>query len=379
MAVFEFIRGYFMYTEKQLAAVARRENNTKRAYLVVNKLQGKHIPVNPQDFFDMTASLATKVKAAYPDEKLLLIGFAETATAIGAALASYLDTPYIQTTRESIDDVTWLNFTESHSHATEQKLVRDDIEAITGSIDRIIFVEDEITTGNTIKKIIDIIIKEFGNECKFAVASLLNGMNEQSQKTYSECNIDVHYLVKTQHDTYTEIASRYLGNGNYHEKDISKPDISINELAFSGMQNARRLVSGTNYSKACDTLYEDIRSRISFEDENNILILGTEECMYPALYIASKLSIIDKNVKCHSTTRSPIAVSKEKEYPLHNRYELASLYDRERTTYIYDLDEYDCVIIITDSKSVSDDGINSLANALIKCGNKNINLIKWEE
>ena len=34
-----------MYTEKQLVAVAKRENNTKRNYLVVNRLQGKHVPV----------------------------------------------------------------------------------------------------------------------------------------------------------------------------------------------------------------------------------------------------------------------------------------------------------------------------------------------
>lgn len=28
--------------------IARRENNTKRTYLVVNRFQGKHIPVSPE-------------------------------------------------------------------------------------------------------------------------------------------------------------------------------------------------------------------------------------------------------------------------------------------------------------------------------------------
>ena len=37
-----------MYTEKDLIAVAGRENNKKRNYLIVNKLQAKHIPVNPE-------------------------------------------------------------------------------------------------------------------------------------------------------------------------------------------------------------------------------------------------------------------------------------------------------------------------------------------
>ena len=49
----------------------------------------------------------------------------------------------------------------------------------------------------------------------------------------------------------------------------------------------------------------------------------------PALYIGRKMEKEGAEVRCHSTTRSPIAVSLEKEYPLHSRYELKSLYDPE--------------------------------------------------
>lgn len=35
------------YVENDLVRIAKRENNTKRGYLVVNPLQGKHIPVSP--------------------------------------------------------------------------------------------------------------------------------------------------------------------------------------------------------------------------------------------------------------------------------------------------------------------------------------------
>ena len=77
-----------MYTEKDLVAVAKRENNTKRKYLVVNKLQGKHIPVDPKKSLAMFSELAQQVKKAYADEKILLVGFAETATAIGSAVAA---------------------------------------------------------------------------------------------------------------------------------------------------------------------------------------------------------------------------------------------------------------------------------------------------
>ena len=56
-------------------------------------------------------------------------------------------------------------------------------------------------------------------------------------------------------------------------------------------------------------------------------MIGTEEFMFPALYIGRKMEKEGAEVRCHSTTRSPIAVSLEKEYPLHSRYELKSLYD----------------------------------------------------
>lgn len=51
------------YTEKDLVKIAKRENNTKRNYLVVDPLQGKHIPVVPSKALDLFAALAdTKMK-----------------------------------------------------------------------------------------------------------------------------------------------------------------------------------------------------------------------------------------------------------------------------------------------------------------------------
>ncbi len=366
-----------MYTESELAAVAARENNNKRKYLVVNRLQGKHIPVSPLSFFDMTGELAEIVGKAYKDERLLLVGFAETATAIGASLAVRLDTWYMQTTRENIDGVSWLYFTESHSHATEQKLVREDIERIIGETDRIVFVEDEVTTGNTILKIVDIIEREYGGRVKFSVASLLNGMDEASREVYRNRNIGVHYLVKTDHSGYTEIAEWYKKDGEYFGKKTDLPENPPKIKCVSGGLNARRLVRGSDYAKGCESLAEGVKAVMGGNTAKSILVLGTEEFMYPALFIARELEKEGNTVKCHSTTRSPIAVSREEDYPLHRRYELASLYDDERTTFIYNLERYDTVLIITDSQCKCERGVNSLANALSICGNDDIWLIKW--
>lgn len=103
------------------------------------------------------------------------------------------------------------SFSEEHSHATEQKLIKDDIDAIINQTDRIVFVEDEVTTGNTILNIIKILDSQYPGKLKYAVASLLNGMDSEHIESYERRNISLHYLVKTDHSSYGERADRFLG------------------------------------------------------------------------------------------------------------------------------------------------------------------------
>ena len=65
-----------MYQESDLVCIGKRENNKKRNYLVVNKLQGKHIPVSPSKALGMFDALADILKEKYSGKKLLLVGFA---------------------------------------------------------------------------------------------------------------------------------------------------------------------------------------------------------------------------------------------------------------------------------------------------------------
>lgn len=394
-----------MYTEAELVRIAKRENNTRRKYLVVNRLQGKHIPVSPKEALQMFRSLAELIKEAYPSERLLMVGFAETATAIGAAVAIECQAAYMQTTREVIDGVDYLYFSESHSHATEQKLVKTDLDKIIGKTDRIVFIEDEVTTGNTILNIVRLIQKTYAQPVSFAVASILNGMNEEALENYKNLKIPVHYLVKTAHDTYTEIAEQYQADGTCHictkpqEKEVeqqkevqqqiemqqtkeAQQPIEVQEI--SGWINARRLHTADTYKQACEQLWQEIQQKYGYtkytketETGRRILVLGTEEFMYPALYVGAKLEEAGYTVRMHATTRSPIAVSTEEKYPLHTRYELASLYDKNRTTFVYDLTEYEEVLVLTDAQKQETEGWESLQRALTLNHNRQIRGIRW--
>ena len=377
------------YQQKDLVRIAKRENNTKRSYLVVDPLQGKHVPVEPSKALNLFKSLAEKLQGKYEGERLLLIGFAETATAIGAQAAITLGTKYIQTTREVIPDARYLFFSEAHSHATEQKLVKDDIDRVINDIDRIVFIEDEVTTGNTIMNIIKIITKEYQKKIKFAVASLLNGMTEESLKIYQDEKIELHYLVKTDHSGYGAVAEQYRCDGLYicaipenhtHESaDIdvkSEKNMREHIISIPGWMNARRFVDAKQYEAACRKLAETVIAETGVKQGERVLVIGTEEFMYPALLTGQEIEKMGCEVRSHSTTRSPIAVSTEEEYPLHCRYELRSLYDPDRKTFIYDLENYDRVIVMTDSALVSLKGLETLTYAL-RMKNENITVIRW--
>lgn len=389
------------YSQKTLVRIAKRENNTKRNYLVVNPLQGKHVPVSPSGALALFSGLADTIRGKYAEEKLLLIGFAETATAIGAQAAIDLGTEYIQTTREVIPGVGYLFFSEEHSHATEQKLVKDDIDEAIGRIDRIVFIEDEVTTGKTILNIISVMQRQYAKDIKFAVASILNGMCEEHRKLYEEKSIDLHYLVKTDHSHYDEVADTFAGDGEYRDYSVNEgqhicstdkgDDTSasgaaggyiadsnnkVPVVAIAGRMDARRLVDARAYEAACRNFSQALLLQLDLRARESILVVGTEEFMFPALFAAAELEKLGNEVKCHSTTRSPIVVSTEEQYPLHARYGLRSLYDACRRTFLYDIDAYDRVLVVTDAEMPEDKGLNSLLCAL-HTRNENITVFRW--
>ena len=75
------------YTEQDLLWLARRQDTSKRAFLLVNPLQAKHVPSRPEAALEMMSAMGRMLTAEYPDTRLV-IGFAETATAIGAVVGA---------------------------------------------------------------------------------------------------------------------------------------------------------------------------------------------------------------------------------------------------------------------------------------------------
>lgn len=370
---------------QEIVAVAKRDNNPRRNYLVLNRLQAKHVPASPRRALEYFDGLAELVERRWAGERLLLIGFAETATGIGAALAVKLKAAYMQTTREEMEGVDFLCFAEAHSHAAWQKLVRDDLDKIIGKVDRIVFVEDELTTGNTIGNIVSLIRETYVYPVNFGAASLLNGMDEQAQKRFAEEDIALVFLQKVDYCGFSRRAEEVKGDGEYFGSHSPETPGECRESGLgqdvlcweaSAYRNARRLTDGLSYARACEALWEQFLAVNGRICGRKLLVLGTEELMYPALFIGSRLEE-ENDVICHGTTRSPILVSREPDYLLYRRCALISLYERERRTFVYNLEAYDQAFVLTDAPVLCREGWDSLVLALQQCGNRKIQLIRW--
>lgn len=368
-----------MYTESDFVRIAKRENNPKRNYLVVNPLQGKHIPVSPGKAMWVFSELARLLKI-YKDEKILVVGFAETATAIGAFLAIALGADYIQTTREKMPGAEYLFFSEEHSHATEQRLVTNELDRSIDNVDRIIFAEDEVTTGKTIRNLIAVLGQRYGRKIKFSVASLLNGMTEGAMAEFADGGISLHYLVKIKHDGYSETAKKAESDGVYHQEELFGSEYT-DSIAVQGWVNTRRLTKAVQYDRACRQLFEQIWERLPLKEYKKLLVLGTEEFMFPGLYVGKCLEEKGYSVSFHATARSPISVGSSAEYPLHERYALSSMYEDGRNIFVYDIGRYDAVIVMTDAQKDGQRGRKgelSLLNA-VRMNNEKVYLVRWCE
>jgi uncharacterized protein YozE (UPF0346 family) len=142
--------------------------------------------------------------------------------------------------------------------------------------------------------------------------------------------------------------------------------------------NPRYCQKKAPYFERLEKNLDELESQIQIDSRSKkILVLGTEEFMFYGVLFGSRLEKKGFSVKFHATTRSPIMVSDNKEYPLHSRYDICSFYEENRQTYIYNLEKYDEVYILTDSPSISSEAIGDIAAALGNAGCKKINVIRW--
>ena len=356
------------YTKETTLRVAKRYRNAKRAYLLVNPLQAKHMPVSPTEALTMMRTLGAGLRQEFPGTRLVL-GFAETATALGAAVASRLgpDCAFLTTTREAGEGPGWVRFLEEHSHAAEQKLWGGDLDALLQETDTVLFVDDEISTGKTLRNMVAQLTRRWPvlGEKTLVAASLLNRVTPEQEKALADAGITCRCLVRLPQEDHTA----QVADWTVTEAPPAVPqNLSFRQetLPGEGLLDPRKTLRIGAYDGSCQAVAEAMLSHTlgPVETLGKTLVLGTEECMYPALILGEKLERLGAEVYCHATTRSPIGLCHAPGYPIRSGWKLPSFYEEERTTYVYNLREYDTVIVVSDTKKTDLRAIQALASVL---------------
>lgn len=356
------------YTKETTLRVAKRYRNAKRAYLLVNPLQAKHMPVSPTEALTMMRTLGEGLRQEFPGARLVL-GFAETATALGAAVASRLgpDCAFLTTTREAGEGPGWVRFLEEHSHAAEQKLWGGDLDALLQKTDTVLFVDDEISTGKTLRNMVAQLTRRWLalGEKTLVAASLLNRVTPEQEEALADAGITCRCLVRLPQEDHTA----QVADWTVTEAPPAVPqNLSFRQetLPGEGLLDPRKTLRIGAYDSSCQAVAEAMLSHTlgPVDTLGKTLVLGTEECMYPALRLGEKLERLGAEVCCHATTRSPIGLCDAPGYPIRSGWKLPSFYEEERTTYVYNLREYDTVIVVSDTKKTDLRAIQALASVL---------------
>lgn len=369
---------YSGYALGELIGLAQRENNKKRKNLIVNNFQAKHVPAKPSETLRLFERLAERIELSENASKVLIIGFAETATAIAAAVSAHIgDCIFLHTSRENIPpEFCVADFSEEHSHASEQYLFSKDGDAVFVGVKRIIFVEDELTTGKTILNLINILKTKTEPDCRFSAASLINGMSSENLSEFAKRGIDLYYLVKL--DNSIEDMNRELNIISAPDHGENSSCTMYNERIIFGKKDPRLGCSSAEYESAVGAMIKSVLNNYSRELSGSMTIdvIGTEECMYPAIRLGEALEKMGHQVRSHSTTRSPIVPSGSADYPLYERYRLHSVYNGRRTAYLYNLYPCDMTILVTDSESIGPSAHSDIFNTVKSA---KLIIINWRE
>ncbi|MEA3014746.1 MAG: hypothetical protein QOD42_3291 [Sphingomonadales bacterium] len=158
----------------RLCAFAVRRN-ARRAFLIVSRLLGRHLPARPSAMRAAARDLAGLIPADLPGPALV-IGLAETAVCLGQSVHEELvrlgrDAAFVHSTRQQGDHPLLCRFDEPHSHAASHLIYRPRGVDL-GAVRALVLVDDEVSTGTTLANLSQALVAALPGVERIAIASL---------------------------------------------------------------------------------------------------------------------------------------------------------------------------------------------------------------
>ena len=347
--------------------IAKRDNNPRREHLIINKFQSKHYPSDPRETAAQCAEMGEEMLKISPDGKCLAIVFAETAVGIGALAASKLGGRcfLISTTREELPDFCeCITFEEAHSHAPLHKLcLRRGLDL--SEFIHIFRIDDEFTTGNTVKSLAE----KLRGKCSAPISAHAFAASRECFENLGRIGVEVY--AKYTYDTITSPEFPEEFSADEPEK-LRAPDSVID---LNALYDIRLGVPCDKYFEECGRLCGEVFQRLTDDFPNvwKIEVVSTEEDCLTAIMLGDMLAARGFETLVHGVTRSPILPSETVDYPIKTRSVLRSLYDSERTVYLYNKVECELSVIMTDAEDIDNSALEALCGA---CGGKQVAVVR---
>uniref|UniRef100_A0AAU2VW93 Phosphoribosyltransferase n=1 Tax=Streptomyces sp. NBC_00008 TaxID=2903610 RepID=A0AAU2VW93_9ACTN len=355
---------------RELLGLALRRN-PKRAHLLVSHVLGKHVPQYPSVVYGAGFQLGRRVRELLGEagaRHAVVLGYAETATGLGHAVADGLGTaPYLHSTRRPVAGVARAGgFEESHSHATSHLLLPEDPDLLTGDVAAahpadpadlagaagadaadavLVLVDDEFSTGNTVLNTIRALHERYPRN-RYVIVALADMRSPADRGRLAEFAAEIGARV--------DLVARNAGTVRLPDGVLEKGQALVaaeeaaQDLAQSAGAAAPQPASGG--PRPCTRV--DLRwpdgvpdgGRHGFTPEHRarleaalpamagsvaaelddtarrVLVLGFEELMYAPLRLGTALEDrLDAEVRYSTTTRSPVLAVDDPGYAIRTR------------------------------------------------------------
>ncbi|MBX7551430.1 phosphoribosyltransferase [Streptomyces sp. NPDC004232] len=359
---------------RPLLGLALRRN-PKRAHLLVSNVLGKHVPQSPSVVYGHGVRLGRRVAGLLGESeaaRAVVLGYAETATGLGHAVADGLGTaPYLHSTRRPVAGVARAGgFEESHSHATSHLLLPEDPALLAGD-GPLVLVDDEFSTGNTVLNTVRDLHARYPRE-RYVVVALVDMRSAE--------DVDRMKRFATEIGARVDLVAAASGTVRLPSDVLEKGRRLVARHEDAGCGSAvtdptspygrielhwpHRLPDGGRHGftpahrARLEAALPEMAARLADAlpaSARRVLVLGFEELMYAPLRLARELEqVMDAEVRFSTTTRSPVLALDDPGYAIRTRLVFPAHDDPadgpgERYAYNVAGGGFDAVVAVVDS------------------------------
>jgi hypothetical protein len=287
--------------------------NTKRPFIFVSKVLGKHWPTTPELMgwtHDRLATLLGRLT-----RPVLFLAMAETAIGLGRGVfESWTDyfplseVLYLQTTRYVLSNPVALRFQELHSHASEYLVHLPETEEgreIFYSARSLVVIDDEVSTGRTLVNLALAYQRvNQGLESIHLVCST-NWLSEELARAVStEVGLEIRVVSLLDGSFSFE-----PNEGASEAKAVFKSVGDWRPMDEQLTTNFGRLGLSPSLSRANSARAATLADRLELPENQPVLVLETGKFLHEPFSLARRLATRDRRVYFQSTTRTPMPLS----------------------------------------------------------------------